>query len=43
VRPVEAIPGIYVERQRRMKEGVNSAMIYFKTMQKCDNVPPIQQ
>jgi hypothetical protein len=40
MRPVETIPGIGEER---MKEAVNSTMIYCKDFCKCHNVPSIQQ
>jgi hypothetical protein len=43
VRPAETIPGMGGEGQRRMMEGVNSAMMYYKNFCKCHNVPPARQ
>jgi hypothetical protein len=43
MRPVETVPGMGEEGQRRMMEGVNSSVIYSihcKNFCKCHNVPP---
>jgi hypothetical protein len=41
MRPVETISGIGVGR--RMMEGVNSTMIYYKNFYKCNYLSPVQQ
>jgi hypothetical protein len=43
MRLVENIPGMRREVIRRMMEGVNLTMIYYKNVYKCHNVPPVQQ
>jgi hypothetical protein len=42
IRPVETILGMGSGGKRRMMEGVNSAMIYYKNFCKCHNGPPLQ-
>jgi hypothetical protein len=39
--PVETVPGKGARGERRMMEGVNLTMIYYKNFSEGHNVPPV--
>jgi hypothetical protein len=43
MRPVDTILVMGYEGWKRMMEGANSTMIYYKNFCKCHSVPPVQQ
>jgi hypothetical protein len=43
MRPVETIPGMWEDGERRRMEGVDSTMIDCKNFCKCHSAPQVQQ